>query len=190
MSHRITVVNNAVSPFDRRYCIKVVDDAEKYKKLIPFHDNPSVSIIKNNNSVDSVIRKYSEIAKQHHKKLNGFKKELYTTEAYLSLWQDGSEAGLHIDSHQGSEYIMFSTVVYLNEDYSGGEIYFPNQDVEIKPSAGDMVLFPSGGHEYFHGVKKINSGRRYTIAMWHTMHSDYSPFDMPNNVNPRYRSIQ
>lgn len=159
----------------------------KNNQLIRFRDNPEVLIAPTNiGEVDKIVRKYSEDAKKIHIEDNGFIKPIYTTEAYLSMWVPGTKAGVHSDSND-VEYVMYSTVVYLNDDYEGGEIYFPNQGVTIKPKAGSMVLFPSGGHEYFHGVEPIKHGNRYTIAMWHTMHEDYSIFDAPDKLNPLCR---
>lgn len=187
MSHKISVINNAVSKFDRKFGISLVDKFEKNNELIVFKDNPDVLVCPETSDVISFMRKYSELAKKSHKENSGFAKDIYTTESYLSLWLPEAYSGVHSDSHAGLEFVMFSTVVYLNDDYEGGEIYFPNQDVEIKPSAGDMVIFPGGGHEYMHGVKPVISGRRYTIAMWHTMYLDYSPFDNPTQVSEYYR---
>jgi predicted 2-oxoglutarate/Fe(II)-dependent dioxygenase YbiX len=62
--------------------------------------------------------------------------------------------------------------MYFNDEYEGGEIVFPNQGVFHKPKAGDVALFPCGGTEYEHEVKKVTEGKRYTVAMWHTMDKD------------------
>lgn len=187
MNHRIKVINEAVSKFDMTFSISLLDRLNKNNSLIKFRDNTDVLIAPPNNlESNKIIKKYSEMAKKIHSKENGFIKPIYTTEAYLSLWTPGTMAGIHSDSND-AEHIIYSTVVYLNDDYSGGEIYFPNQGVEIKPKAGDMILFPSGGHEYFHGVNPITSGKRYTIALWHTMHKEYAPFDEPSSLSPLHR---
>ena len=123
-------------------------------------------------NVVSLLSKYSEIVNKLNRNNNGFIPELYTVSAVLSLWKEGSYAGKHIDSHSGYEFVQFSSVLYLNDNYSGGELYFPNQDFLYKPKAGDIVTFPSGGTEYSHSVKKITSGKRYTMAMWHSMEKD------------------
>lgn len=187
MSHRIKVLNGIASKFDSQVAITLMKRMEKNNSLIRFRDNQDVLIVPPNNSESNkLINKYSKIAKQKHIEESGFVKPIYTSEAYLSLWNKDTEAGVHTDSNT-TEWIIFSTVVYLNDDYQGGEIYFPNHGVEIRPRAGDMIIFPSGGHEYFHGVKPITSGKRYTIAMWHTMHQDYAPFDEPDKLNPLCR---
>jgi hypothetical protein len=58
-----------------------------------------------------------------------------------------------------------SILVYLNDDFSGGEIYFPDRDVIISPKPGMLILFP-GTKNYEHGVKKVESGIRYTLSIW------------------------
>lgn len=55
---------------------------------------------------------------------------------------------------------------YLNDDYEGGELYFPKQDIEFKPEPGSAYFFP-GDMNYIHGVREITSGIRYTCpAFW------------------------
>lgn len=58
-----------------------------------------------------------------------------------------------------------ASIIYLNDDYVGGEISFPNRGISIKPSAGSLVSFPGNKH-YVHEVKKISSGIRLTLSMW------------------------
>ena len=58
-----------------------------------------------------------------------------------------------------------STIVYLNDDYDGGEIYFPRLNYSIKPKRGMLISFP-GSLYYIHGVKENLAGNRYTITHW------------------------
>jgi hypothetical protein len=51
-------------------------------------------------------------------------------------------------------------VLYLNDDYEGGQIYYPNLEIAIKPEAGSLVMHP-GTEEYLHGVATVTSGIRY-----------------------------
>lgn len=57
--------------------------------------------------------------------------------------------------------INWGTVMYLNNDYEGGEIHYPVYDFKYKPVAGAMVL-----HSGFtvHGVKKVTEGTRYCLT--------------------------
>lgn len=57
---------------------------------------------------------------------------------------------------------------YLNDDYEGGELYFPNQGVEFKPKPGAAYFFP-GDKNYIHGVREIKSGIRYVVPFFWTI---------------------
>ena len=54
--------------------------------------------------------------------------------------------------------------VYLNDDYEGGELSFINQNMTIKPKAGDLVLYPGNPH-YWYDVAPAN-GSRYIMPIW------------------------
>lgn len=58
----------------------------------------------------------------------------------------------------------YSSVLYLNDDYDGGELFFPEFNLTIKPKLGDLVTFPTNSM-YIHGVKEVKYGTRYTIAL-------------------------
>ena len=57
---------------------------------------------------------------------------------------------------------------YINDDYDGGELYFPNQGIQFKPRAGSAYFFP-GDMNYIHGVSEIKSGIRYTVPFFWTI---------------------
>jgi len=65
----------------------------------------------------------------------------------------------------GGNFRRVSTVYYLNDNYEGGELCFPQFGIELKPKAGDMVIFPSS-YVYSHSVNPVISGNRYSIASW------------------------
>lgn len=75
----------------------------------------------------------------------------------------GSSMGPHFDGQDGDEDLVYSLCTYLNDDYEGGELYFPNQDITIKPKAGSLVMFPSQ-MPYVHEVKPVTNGVRYMVA--------------------------
>jgi hypothetical protein len=66
-----------------------------------------------------------------------------------------------------SIFIEYAALTYLNDDYVGGEIYFPDHDLEIKPEPGELIFFP-GTHFYIHGVREIISGYRYAMMTFFT----------------------
>lgn len=58
-----------------------------------------------------------------------------------------------------------SMVYYFNDNYEGGEIVFPRFNVEIKPKANQLILFPAA-YIYNHNVNEVTSGTRYSMVNW------------------------
>jgi hypothetical protein len=78
----------------------------------------------------------------------------------IKAWNQGQSMGPHFDGQDGNKDLAFSLVTYINDDYEGGEISFPNHNVTIKPKAGSLIMFPSQ-QPFIHEVKPIISGTRY-----------------------------
>ena len=79
----------------------------------------------------------------------------------ISKYFVGKEMGPHCDNYEGTiNGPVISVVGYLNDDYEGGELYFKEQDIKIKPSAGSVVIFPSK-EPYFHQSLPTKSGVKY-----------------------------
>jgi 2-oxoglutarate-Fe(II)-dependent oxygenase superfamily protein len=64
----------------------------------------------------------------------------------------------------------YTALIYLNNDFTGGELVFPDRDVVITPKPGLFVGFPSN-HKFVHAVPKVLSGKRYSLPVWFTMDS-------------------
>lgn len=68
----------------------------------------------------------------------------------------------------GSSSRTLSVVLYLNDNYVGGEINFPHvrNGVTIKPQAGSAIFFPSN-FVFVHEVSEITEGVRYALPNWY-----------------------
>jgi hypothetical protein len=86
---------------------------------------------------------------------------------------------VHTD-HGFSYTCTMSSVMYLNDEYDGGELWFPYLDLEFKPEYGDIVLFPST-YIFAHAAKPVTSGVKYSAV---TMF-DYNDrnHDLPSNYD-------
>jgi Rps23 Pro-64 3,4-dihydroxylase Tpa1-like proline 4-hydroxylase len=76
--------------------------------------------------------------------------------------------GQHYDAHYdgGTESgRAVSPIVYLNDDYEGGEIEFVNFNLKIKPKSGSLLIFPSN-YAYRHIAHPVTSGTKYAIVTW------------------------
>jgi hypothetical protein len=59
-----------------------------------------------------------------------------------------------------------SVIIALNDDYEGGEFYFPKQDYRVKLKKGDIICFPPY-YTHPHMVEApLNRTYRYTINTW------------------------
>ncbi len=59
----------------------------------------------------------------------------------------------------------FSLLIYLNDNFKGGELCFTKFNYQIRPKTGMAVLFPSD-NRYMHEVQTITKGERYAIVSW------------------------
>jgi hypothetical protein len=75
-------------------------------------------------------------------------------------------AGQHfmVHSDHGFSYnCTVSSCMYLNDDYEGGELWFPILDITYKPKRGDIVMFPST-FIYAHAAKVVTDGVKYSAV--------------------------
>ena len=104
-----------------------------------------------------------------------YKVKVIPTGTTIVRWLPGQRQNPHADKelHEGPDAGMpndfpnydLSSLFYLNDDYEGGELYFPLQDVKFKPTKGAAYFFP-GDKNYIHGVTEIKSGIRYTCPFF------------------------
>jgi hypothetical protein len=84
----------------------------------------------------------------------------------INVMKPGGSMSPHADSGPGLTTGVdtpHGLVLYLNDDYEGGELYYPNLEITIKPEAGSLVIHP-GNEDYLHGVSPVTSGLRYVTT--------------------------
>lgn len=104
----------------------------------------------------------------------------------IKKYNTGSNMGAHFDQLDGDKTLRYSLVMYLNDDYEGGEVSFkisdyvntqsePAPDIDydiavadkridvgIKPKANSVVIFPSSA-PYYHTAHIVKSGYKYMV---------------------------
>lgn len=69
----------------------------------------------------------------------------------------------HTDNEWDSS-VRFGIVIYLNDDFTGGEIHYPNLNLTIKPKVKSLIIHPAGE---LHGVNPIGpNDKRYIISVF------------------------
>lgn len=101
----------------------------------------------------------------------------------MCKYTKGGNLGLHFDQQDGDKSLLYSIVLYFNNDFEGGEVsfivdenkiknnFFPGDDMSdvknqsivdfwIKPEPGSALVFPSS-FPYLHKSHPIKSGNKY-----------------------------
>jgi hypothetical protein len=108
---------------------------------------------------------------------------------HTQKWEPGAYARMHSDNtdeHGNSGAFTrsrYAGFLYLNDDFEGGLLRFPNQNLEIEPKAGMLAVF-DGGFNNMHEVSLITKGVRYTIgSFW----DDREESDYPEEVRNAWK---
>ena len=112
----------------------------------------------------------------------------------IKKYNEGSSMGAHFDQLDGDQTLRYSLVMYLNDDFEGGEISFtmsdysgilnkqtPHPDYDhpdnpklmdfsIKPKAGSIIVFPSSA-PYHHTAHLVKSKFKYMVP-GHWIHNN------------------
>jgi hypothetical protein len=81
----------------------------------------------------------------------------------ISKYLPNEYMGPHAD--EGDPRAHFSAVLYLNHNFEGGGLGFPNQDIFIRPTAGSIIVFPSV-QPYVHDPKPASEIKYISPAFW------------------------
>jgi len=119
----------------------------------------------------------------------------------LVYWSTGQRMQRHSDndSYNPKPSVLkarqFSAIVYINDDYEGGETFIGNSnekrlwwwaledkfapietDIVVEPKKGKCVIFASDDRNA-HGVTEVLSGERITLALWFTTNPKFKEND-------------
>jgi hypothetical protein len=90
-------------------------------------------------------------------------KDNYILSKYLTKNDPHGNADLQDHLDIDGDWEEYSIIIYINDDYMGGELELPSFDLKIKPEAGSVVIFPSG-KPYNHIAHKAYNGQKYFIS--------------------------
>jgi hypothetical protein len=189
----IVVYENFLTPEESLKIISVLDKVaengtiswmpisfyESYSSILPQDGNPEIKKAGLPDNIFSKIKKgfIEAVASVHDLDPDTISQIGYHTQK----WEPGAYARMHSDNtdeHGNSGAFSrsrYAAFLYLNDDFSGGLLKFPKQDLEIAPKAGMLAAF-DGGFNNMHEVTLIESGVRYTIgSFWDDREEDAYP---------------
>ena len=87
-------------------------------------------------------------------------------EAFNFVKYEGEGTHFNIHADHGPAYnCTVSAVIYINDDYEGGDLKFPRLDnLVYKPKVGDIAIFPSN-YIYEHASLPMKSGTKYCVVI-------------------------
>lgn len=110
-----------------------------------------------------------------------FSRDLKNLSLSAHKWLEGAFADYHSDNTEldGTPNAWrenkLVTIIYLNDDYSGGELVFRDHQIKIAPKTGTVVVFDVG-IDNVHGVTEVSAGNRWTmLASFDYADSTYPP---------------
>jgi len=118
--------------------------------------------------IDKYIRKMQAVLESK------FNVGLYQRPPVLIRWLPGNEQLPHADKqlNDGTPNPFptydINSIIYWNDEFEGGQFYYPEFDIELDIKPGLAVAHPGDVH-YLHGVKQIISGERWTTPSFYTI---------------------
>lgn len=168
-SDNIKVITNFVNDEEIKYLLSHIED-ERKNSFVSQKDNDGNPTAWIHNYV-GVIDKYNlfgRVSDEIKKAYNIQNFEPKSDRLDIARWDVGTKLTLHVDDLGYVTNNHLPTLIYLNDDYEGGELGFATHDMIIKPKKGDLIMFPGNLH-YAHEVFEVLSGTRYTVPIWFTI---------------------
>jgi hypothetical protein len=79
----------------------------------------------------------------------------------IHRFRKGDTMNAHVDNAGDDFKNVLGAIIYLNEEFEGGEIYYPELDFKIKPKANSMIMHDAS---LLHQVLEVTEGIRYTLT--------------------------
>lgn len=118
--------------------------------------------------VEMIEPDYVNVLKIWAEKTNNEMPIRITRNYCLRQYRVGGKMGPHIDRNilNPKNSMDWTSLIYLNDNYEGGEIVFDDYDYSLKPTAGSVVLLPC---LISHSVNEVLSGNKsYIFLFMHT----------------------
>lgn len=146
---------------NRIFCYqKFIPEVDNISKFDKYRDEQIYISSSLFSALDSTVKHYST-------ELYPFaEKALKSREHSMHLLKYNESGYLPAHSDKGVSTRVLSVLLYLNDNYEGGEIEFRHSGIKIKPEAGSILFFPSN-FLYVHEVYPVIKGPRYALPNWY-----------------------
>jgi hypothetical protein len=131
--------------------------------------NPEDEVSKN------FIRKYSEIVLKYHLSNGDLDHVPYITDFLIIKSGPGSFCMPHTDQSPTRGKDVFTIMFYLNDDFDGGILQFPENDYSYDPKPLTFISFDA---MLLHQVTMVTKGVRYALSIGFTDDEEVDKYPM------------
>lgn len=180
----IIFYDNFLTEEEGEKLIAFLEDEDQPWSMSAFFESYGMSIMPE----DPILERYG-LSKDFLKKLadrmhsaveDAHQRQVKSVSSHAQKWNVGAFAPFHSDNTdmEGNpsawERSKIVSLLYINDDYTGGELRFRDHDIALKPRARQLVTFP-GGIKNVHEVTVVEGATRHTIgAFWDYIESEYT----------------
>jgi prolyl 4-hydroxylase len=172
--------------FDDDECDFVINESEKlgkYERSMIYNTQKKMSEVADmrtsssfedeSNQFHEIRTKAYELIKQNlpHITINHMEK------AQIQRYEDSQFVGSHMDFFNvygkkvNNNDKMATLIVYLNDNFEGGETLFNCLGIKVKPKKGSALFFQYNYSEYINNISKheglpVMNGTKYIVTFW------------------------
>tara|TARA_R100000742_G_C4267572_1_gene85779 strand:+ start:85 stop:786 length:702 start_codon:yes stop_codon:yes gene_type:complete len=122
-----------------------------------------------NGSLSAQVNQYLQATLNHYCTVYDSLGSVPLTSWHVKMQQTPEGGGYHVFHHEDGSYNeahrTATWMIYLNEDFEGGETEFFYQKRRIKPTTGTVVIWPAG-YTHTHRGNLVLKGTKYIITGW------------------------
>jgi prolyl 4-hydroxylase len=165
------------------YNINIIQHHDYIWELENFITNEEIALL--NDAIDHVSENEWQDVGGRNYNINNFKTEIIPTfrsleEKLMKYFKNYTsylevidlqrlKDGMYMSEHQDFDpsgtntNIVFGAVFYVNDNFTGGELYYPELDYKIKPKAKSVIVHK---WDYWHSVLPVETGTRYMFTIF------------------------
>lgn len=156
------------------FCKKIITD-RLADSLDPYED---VVCWKNKNIYTNWVYLFDILDKKAKKNIEIYFDQFVDTLKYNDIYLEGfgisrQKSGDYDRYHYDTNIVVennsikirpFVFLIYLNENFKGGQLIFPSQKKIVEPKEGKIIIFPCS-YMYPHKVASISEGDRFSLRL-------------------------